>query len=69
MSDEEMTPECKTVLEIILYKMDRTLAILGIVAIAVFCMISKSQVNDSSVQISMAAITGLATFIGARSGK
>ena len=48
----------------ILYKLDRNLAILGIIAIGIFAIITET--TDSPIV--MAAVGGLTAYIGSRSG-
>ena len=59
--------ECRTIQEYILYKLDRTLAILGIIGIAVVALFIYG--NDSAVQIATGAIGGLVGYVGGRTGK
>ena len=66
MADEVTEPECKTITQYILYKLDRTLAIGGIIIIALLAIwLGKT---DSS-NIVMAGISGLVGYVGGRSGK
>ena len=64
MADEE---ECKSIGEFILYKVDRTLAILGVIAIAMFALFMAK--GPDSMNIATAAIGGLVGYVGGRSGK
>jgi len=48
----------------ILYKLDRNLAIIGIVVIGIFAIVTKT--TDSPIV--MAAVGGLTAYIGSRSG-
>lgn len=57
--------ECRTWGEYILYKLDRTLAILGIVAIAVSALVI--PVIAESKEICAAGISVLGVYIGGRS--
>lgn len=68
MSDiESDLPECKSILQLIMYKVDRTLAILGVIAIAMQSMHAIKP--DIASQIAIAGISGLVGYIGGRSGK
>ena len=63
---DETEPECKTISQYMLYKLDRTLAIGGIIVIALLAIwLGKT---DSS-NIVMAGISGLVGYVGGRSGK
>lgn len=64
MADEE---ECKSIGEFILYKVDRTLAILGVIAIAMLALYLAK--GPDSMNIATAAIGGLVGYVGGRSGK
>ena len=59
--------EIKTTPQYILFKLDRTLAVVGIILIAVgamaFLKIAEAQ------QVAIAGISGLVGYIGGRSGK
>jgi len=59
--------EVKTTSQYVLFKLDRTLAVAGIVAIALgamaFLKIAEAQ------QVAIAGISGLVGYIGGRSGK
>lgn len=68
MADEaEKEPECRTLAEYVLYKLDRTVAILGIIVIALVALwMGKAP---DSLQIAVAAIGGLVGYVGGRSGK
>ena len=63
--------ECRTMKEMILYKMDRTFAILGIILLGTLAIaITKgSEMPTPAIQVVTAAITALATYVGGRSGK
>ena len=64
MADEE---ECKSIGEYVLYKLDRTLAILGVVAIALLAMwVCKPT---EAMQIATTAVGGLIGYVGGRTGK
>ena len=56
-----------TAKEYILYKLDRTLAIGGIIAIALLGM--AWLVPEAATQIASAAIGGLVGYVGGRTGK
>jgi hypothetical protein len=63
----DTTDECKSIGEFILYKVDRTLAILGVIAIAMLALwLAK---GPDSMNIATAAIGGLVGYVGGRSGK
>jgi hypothetical protein len=47
--------------------MDRTLAIMGIIGIAIAALLIYA--NDSAVQIATGAIGGLVGYVGGRTGK
>lgn len=64
MADDE---ECKSIGEFILYKVDRTLAILGVIAIAMLALYMAK--GPDSMNIATAAIGGLVGYVGGRSGK
>ena len=67
----ETTPkdndECKSLGEFILYKVDRTLAIAGVIAIAMLALYLAK--GPDSMNIATAAIGGLVGYVGGRSGK
>lgn len=67
MTDDTPETECKTVGEYILYKLDRTIAILGVVAIALLALYMAK--GSDSINIATAAIGGLVGYVGGRSGK
>ena len=56
-----------TAKEYILYKLDRTLAIGGVIAIALLGM--AWLVPEAATQIASAAIGGLVGYVGGRTGK
>jgi hypothetical protein len=65
MSEEEV--ECKSVGEYLLYKLDRSIAILGVIGIALMALyLGKAP---DSMNIATAAIGGLVGYVGGRSGK
>lgn len=61
MADEpiiaEPEPKCRTVVEYILYKLDRNIAVCGIVAISVLALLYWQ--NDSGLQVCTAGLGGL----------
>ena len=57
--------ECRTIKEMILYKMDRTIAVVGIVLLGCWAL-SKTAPD---VNVTMAAVSGLVGYIGGRTGK
>ena len=50
--------------EIMFYKMDRTLAIIGIITLGCVALLSSSE-----SQLTMAAISGLVGYVGGRTAK
>ena len=58
--------EYRTIKEMILYKMDRTIAVVGIVLLGCWALSIKTP---ESVQITMAAIGGLVGYVGGRTSK
>jgi hypothetical protein len=61
---EDTEPECKTMFDYLLYKLDRTVAILGVIAIALLALwLSK---GPDSMNIATAAIGGLIGYVGGR---
>jgi len=65
--DTDSAEECRSIQEYILYKMDRTLAVLGIIGIAVAALFVYA--GAEGVQLGNVAIGGLVGYIGGRSGK
>ena len=61
--------ECKTFREMILYKMDRTLAIAGLVLIAVWAINTKKPISSTAAQIVTLIGGGLITYIGGKIAK
>ena len=61
--------ECRTIKEMILYKMDRTFAVLGIVLMGTWAISKGAEIPGPAIQIVGLAITALATYIGGRTGK
>jgi len=67
---EQLKDDClpnRSIRDLILYKMDRTFAVLGIILIGCWSM-AKAEIADASVQIAFGAVTALATYIGGRTG-
>lgn len=60
--------ECKTVGEMLIYKLDRTLAIVGVIVLGIWAMTAK-DIPPAATQITTVAIGGLVTYIGGRTGK
>lgn len=65
--NETTDPKPLTPSQYILYKLDRTLAVVGIVLIALGAMIWL-KVADAQ-QVAIAGISGLVGYIGGRAGK
>lgn len=61
--------ECRSFKEMILYKMDRTFAVLGIILLGAWAISKGSDMPAPALQITMGAVTALATYIGGRTGK
>ena len=57
--------ECRTFKEMILYKMDRTLAILGLILLGFVALLSKQVSPTASTIVSLIA-GGLVTYIGGK---
>lgn len=55
--------------QLILYKMDRTFAILGIILLGAVAIFKGTEMPVPAIQVVTAAITALATYIGGRTGK
>ena len=64
---DEVEPECRKALEYVLWKLDRNLAIAGIITIGILSLCK--VVPQELQQLPSAAITALATYVGIRSGK
>jgi len=62
MSEEQP----RSITEYILFKLDRTLAILGLVMLGAWAMYTGT---NETVQIGMAVVGGLVGYIGGRTGK
>ena len=65
MVEETNDCTCRTATEVILYKMDRTLAICGLVAIGLTALFVESVSPTASNVISLIA-GGLTTYIGGK---
>jgi hypothetical protein len=63
----EKPEECRTIGEYILYKLDRTLAVIGVIVIAITAMFLIAR--QEAMQIATAAVGGLIGYIGGRAGK
>jgi len=57
--------ECRTIKEMILYKMDRTLAILGLIALGIIALTTKTVTVPAISVVSLIA-GGLVTYIGGK---
>ena len=65
MADEPEI-ECKTITQYILYKLDRSICVLGLIALGLYGMyIGKNE----AMQISIAVAGALAGYLGSRTGK
>lgn len=64
---QESEQNGRTVKEMILYKMDRTLAIAGIIILGMAAMFVEHPV-PASIQVSLVAIGGLVTYVGGKVG-
>ena len=60
--------ECRTFKEMILYKIDRTFAILGIIFLGSLAL-GHVESDPTALNITMAAIAGLVGYVGGRTGK
>jgi amino acid permease len=69
MVDETIEPEpvCHTITEYILFKLDRNLAVLGIIAIAIASIFYFK--GSEGIQIVSGAVGGLVAYISGRSSK
>lgn len=61
------TPVPRSTNEYILYKLDRSFAILGIIAIAIVAIFTYKP--DLGVTVATGAISGLVGYVGGRTGK
>jgi hypothetical protein len=70
MADEQpvtgTTETPKTLRGMVLYKIDRTFAILGIIGLGLFAL---TKTTPDATQIAMAAIGGLVGYVGGRTAK
>jgi hypothetical protein len=67
MTDDTPEVECKTLKEMLLYKMDRNLAVIGAIAIGLTALwIGK---GPEAINIAALVAGGLVSFLGSRSGK
>ena len=65
--EDKLDPECRTISQYLMYKVDRTLAILGVIVIALLALyLGKAP---DSMNIATAAIGGLVGYVGGRSSK
>lgn len=60
-------PDCRTLGEYILYKLDRSIAIIGIIGITMYAM--HTLPGEIAMQIASAGIGGLIGYVGGRTGK
>jgi len=60
--------ECRTFKEMILYKVDRTFAILGIILLGAWAL-SYVKIDPTALNIAMASVSGLVGYVGGRTGK
>ena len=67
MADEPVEPECRKPWDYVLWKLDRNLAIAGIIGIGLLSLFK--IIPQDSQQLPASAITALATYVGIRSGK
>jgi type IV secretory pathway VirB2 component (pilin) len=68
MSDEIINGQleevqCRTIKQMLLYKMDRTLAVIGVVVLGAWGLYVGT---DASTQVTMAAIGGLVVYLGVK---
>jgi hypothetical protein len=72
MADEQPVTEVpngkKTFKEILLYKLDRTMAIGGLIALGIVAMNIK-DLSQSAIQVVTVIAGGLVTYIGGRTAK
>jgi hypothetical protein len=62
-----LEPECRKPIDYVLWKLDRNMAIVGIIGIGILSLYK--VIPQDSQQLAGAAITALATYVGIRSGK
>lgn len=66
----DVEPEYHTVTEYMLYKLDRTMAIVGIIGIAIVALVIYAETeNGAAITIATGAISGLVGYVGGRTGK
>ena len=65
--NEEIEPKCYSLLEYLLFKLDRNIAIAGLIAIAVVA-IMVSEISEPASKIISACVGGLCVYIGGRGG-
>ena len=65
--NEIKPPVCRTLLEYMLYKIDRTIAILGLIAIGIWAMVV-SDMSEPAAKIIGSVVTGLSMYLGVRLG-
>ena len=65
MADEikEVEPECRTLKDMIFYKMDRTLAVVGLVVLSGFALYLRTP---ETIAAGALGIGALATFLGVK---
>lgn len=63
MTDETPEPECKTLKEMLLYKMDRTLAVVGLIVLSGFALYLRTPETITAGGLGIGA---LATFLGVK---
>ena len=64
---DEIEPKCYTLLEYLLFKLDRNIAIAGLIAIAIVAVIVK-EISEPASKIISACVGGLCVYIGGRGG-
>jgi hypothetical protein len=64
MMDEN--PNSFTVKEFVLYKLDRTIAVVGLIVLGAWSLV---DVTPETSQIAIAVVGGLVGYVGGRSGK
>ena len=64
---DEIEPKCYSLLEYLLFKLDRNIAIAGLIAIAVVA-IMVSEISEPASKIISACVGGLCVYIGGRGG-
>ena len=66
---DEIVKEEFSIKQLILYKMDRTFAVLGIILLGAWAISKGGEMPAPAIQITTGAVTALATYIGGRTGK